>query len=1190
MVVSLGSNVLFFADGKNSDQLSKLGDSLRQKMKVINSDDPIIFVVELRSVNPHCSQPENVVELLKSQAAYSQRSLLEFLSDERDVQILNSFWLVNAVLVNATVSTLQKLAKLDMVEKVYENFELNISESVKSYDSSFSISMVDSSAVSATWGLNRIQVPEAWTLGYNGSGIRVCVLDTGVEMSHSDLQGKMWTDNPADPTSPGGWIEFDSSGNIIMDSTPYDTASHGTHTSGTVLGENQSGVAIGVAPGASLMHGMILPGGSGTFTQCIAGMQWAIEPFDQYGNPAGEKASVVSMSWTADGHHEEMIEPIQNMVATGVVPVVSIGNGGEGSTGSPGNVYESFAIGATDSSDIVAGFSSGAIEYWPVSYPDSYVKPDFSAPGVSVYSSVSSGGYEYWSGTSMAAPHVAGTVALMLQANSNLSVNDVYEVLRTVADDLGDAGMDPRYGWGIINTYEAVGLALDNCGVEGYVTDLNTAQPLEWAAQVTVYGVSWGTKNTGSDGSYRIWLYPDNYAVSASAFGYSEQNVTAQVVGGLWSELNFSLEATPRGIVSGVVTNLESGSAISNATVELSGTPLLPAFTNSTGHYSLDVPVGIFTFEFWAWGFKPAIVTDVTVLENQTIIVNMQLSLTIKVAVLGDFNGQLVDLLMRNISAQERDWDVIQDIYDYDAIIVNSPLDPGEQVFTDLIDSADQYDVSLIFTNSYPGPWWSFGISLLQRYSGNPESSYFAYWSGNVYVEVVSNHPIFDGWNIGDRITVIEGGDYDFAWFNRYSGTTIADIGSESLGPLGNGIAYTVSGQGNVHLLLGGLAPNIYTHIDNGWTEEAKRLFRASVIWACEPTELAPASITVDPGSGSAGAKVNVNGFGFAVQSKVTVKFDDMPIATTDTDVNGSFAAVFNVPVSEPGPHLIKALDDYGHRAEVSYVVIPSSGPGEARYLTVTVKVGSIYLRGESAAFHILTTLNGVPIDVDIIDVKIFKPDRTSELVANVREAAGFYTVAYEVGTDEPTGTYTLIVEANVNGVNGSSIGSFLVSQTLNGWNAALVSIEEDLAIIQTDIGNLRINLSNVDAKISTVTNDVATIETSVGKIEVDVQYAISVIESTNSTILKIEGDVATIKTEIGEIKGIISAIQDDIATIETELGQIRMLLPTSGGTPLGMPSISVTDIGILMLLAAIATVVTALVWSGIASKPRFSS
>ncbi|MDY6917316.1 MAG: S8 family serine peptidase [Chloroflexota bacterium] len=414
-----------------------LASAVRGIVAEASGADSVTVVIEVSGSDLSVAYKENVVPILKQHASRTQAPVLDFLT-ENEGNVLNSFWLNNSILVEVPLDILDDIARLPGVEDIFENFEVTVSETAASD--------VGLSSSDVTWGLDRIDAPEVWSMGVTGAGVKVAVLDTGVDVSHPDLSGRMWTDDPSDATYPGGWIEFSGSGSIVNDSTPYDSHFHGTHTSGTVLGGNCSGTAIGVAPDATLMHALILPNGSGSFAQVLAGMEWAINPVDQYGNPAGEPADVVSMSFGSVGYYDQMIEPIQNMVAAGVVPVASTGNEGEGTSGGPGNVYECFGIGATESTDYVASFSSGEVVDWPASFYEPYVKPDFSAPGSSVLSSVPDGGYEYHSGTSMAAPHVAGVVALMLEGNSGLEVGDVYEALRTTADDLGEPGKDIRYG------------------------------------------------------------------------------------------------------------------------------------------------------------------------------------------------------------------------------------------------------------------------------------------------------------------------------------------------------------------------------------------------------------------------------------------------------------------------------------------------------------------------------------------------------------------------------------------------------------------------------------------------------------------------------------------------------------------------------------------------------------------------
>jgi subtilisin family serine protease len=394
-----------------------------------------------------------VVAAFQTYASETQQPIIEWL-EENDAVVHNTFWLNNLILTTLDPDLIPVLFhKFDEIEDIYPNFEVTIPEpDVEPFSGERG---TEESPPPPTWGVERIRADKVWAAGITGAGVRIAVLDTGVDIAHPDLVGRMWTDVPTDPRFPGGWIEFDAFGHIVPGSVPHDTHWHGTHCSGTAVGGATGPAAIGVAPGAWLMHALVLPGGTGTFAQIIAGMQWAIRPLDDRGKPAGKPAHVVSMSFGAIGFHDAMIRPIRAMVAAGIVPVAAIGNAGPGTSASPGNVFETFSVGATDERDRVPRWSSGQNVIWPASHPEPYIVPDFAAPGVGVLSAIPP---YYWglaSGTSMSAPHVAGTVALMLQRRPTLTVANIYWLLRVTARDLGHPGQDIRFGWGIIDAFAA---------------------------------------------------------------------------------------------------------------------------------------------------------------------------------------------------------------------------------------------------------------------------------------------------------------------------------------------------------------------------------------------------------------------------------------------------------------------------------------------------------------------------------------------------------------------------------------------------------------------------------------------------------------------------------------------------------------------------------------------------------------
>ncbi|WP_292390592.1 S8 family serine peptidase, partial [Methanosarcina sp. UBA5] len=237
----------------------------------------------------------------------------------------------------------------------------------------------------------------------------------------------------------------------------------------------------GVAPGTNLIGAKVLDAyGSGYLSNCILGFEWAVN----------NGARIISFSAGSTVHDPAFTTTINNVVAAGVLPVIAAGNSGPGSSTicCPGDEFNSCTVGATDSSDAIAYFSSRG----PVTLDgQTYVKPDVSAPGVSITSTFPGGGYETWDGTSMATPHVSGTAALILQNNPAMKPADVQKALESTAVDLGSAGKDNDYGSGRIDALKVIGGGKPVANfsanpTEGKVpstvafTDTSTGNPTSW--------------------------------------------------------------------------------------------------------------------------------------------------------------------------------------------------------------------------------------------------------------------------------------------------------------------------------------------------------------------------------------------------------------------------------------------------------------------------------------------------------------------------------------------------------------------------------------------------------------------------------------------------------------------------------------------------------------------------------------
>ncbi len=560
----------------------------------------------------------HLVSTLQATATRSQASLRAYLEEAQAAGLVESytpFWIFNGIALRARPSVIRTVAAHPSVATIrLDHYRQWISPQSPNLESS--------NPQSIEWNIDRIRAPQIWSsLHISGTGAVVAGMDTGVDWLHPALQTNYRGYNPhGPPNNTYSWHDSTDGGALY----PVDGSGHGSHTMGIIVGQD----GIGVAPGARWIGVRVLNSkGYGHDSWIHDGFQWLLAPG---GDPA-QAPDVVNCSWGKDNGYEIVFQPdLQALRAAGILPVISNGNSGpdRGTVGSPASLPEAFAVGASDEYDETANFSSRGPSPW------GEIRPHVVAPGVNVRSSVPGGAYSLENGTSMAAPHISGIVALLRSVSPTLSITRTtflitstavppqgWEPLRDYA--LGDPIPNNDTGWGRVDAFAAVA-ALTRPGIiSGTVCRAGDAAPIAGATVKAVprSGEGGGTATTGDDGSYRLELAPDIYDLVASAFGHeSARKWRVVAITDTTTTANFSLTPLPTGVLRGQITDAATGQPIT-ATIAVLDTP----FQVVADAYTFDLPGGSYTLRASRLGYRVVTATAV-VTAGQVTIANLALS------------------------------------------------------------------------------------------------------------------------------------------------------------------------------------------------------------------------------------------------------------------------------------------------------------------------------------------------------------------------------------------------------------------------------------------------------------------------------------------------------------------------------------------------------------------------------------
>lgn len=538
-----------------------------------------------------------VVDQLRAVATTSQHDVRELL--DKEGAAYQAFWISNTIQVrDAPASLAQAVATARGVTALSEVPTYKAPELLPAEETQRATAAVE-------WGIANIHADRVWDeLDVRGEDLVIGSIDTGVQFDHPAL-APSYRGAKGDGTFDHNYNWYDPSEVCGSPSVePCDNIFHGTHTMGTMIG----GEGIGVAPGARWItakgcedeeRGCSLPA-------LLASGQWMLAPTDLAGNNERTdlRPHIINSSWGDQNRGVE--DPFYDAVvdawnAAGIFAVFSNGNDGRAgcdTSGSPADGPNAYAVGAYDAANHIADFSSRG-----PGGPGG-LKPDISAPGVNVRSAIPSNGYAFANGTSMAAPHVAGTVALIWSAAPSLigDIEGTRELLGGTAVDTedlscgGTAANNNVFGEGRLDAFAATTAApIGETGrLEGRVTNEQTGEPVA-DARISASGTGYQrTTTTDTDGRYELTLVAGTYDLTVTAYGYANRTVPAvSVAKDQTTTSNPALTSLPMASITGRVTDDSGHGWPLYAGITVVGAPLGVIHTDpADGTYRIQLPAG----------------------------------------------------------------------------------------------------------------------------------------------------------------------------------------------------------------------------------------------------------------------------------------------------------------------------------------------------------------------------------------------------------------------------------------------------------------------------------------------------------------------------------------------------------------------------------------------------------------------
>jgi len=574
---------------------NKIDPALQESLNRLQADEPVTVIVTLRqradlsriNGNNRRERRRNLVRALKLTASSTQGPLRRLLQTRRNqgrVQKFESLWITNGFSVTTTTAVIDELAQNPYV--------LSITPDDLEIVPAFATPEIN---------ITNINAPALWNMGYTGQGIVVANMDSGVDVNHPELSTR-WRGGA------NSW--FDPYGQ--HPTTPTDLNGHGTWTMGTMVGGDAGGTTVGVAPDAQWIAVKIFnDSGGSTATAIHQGFQWLLDPD---GNPDTDDApDVVNNSWTlaTSGCNLDFEPDLQSLRAAGILPVFAAGNYGpfSNTSRSPANNPSAFPVGNLNdnNTNIYSTSSRGpsSCSGWTGPYPK------IVAPGVTIRTTDLFGGYYNPTGTSLAGPHVAGGLALLLSAYPDLTAAEQENALINSAVDLGTiVGPDNTFGYGrldLLAAFNSLGTSPTTTATPTSTSIPSTATSTPTNAQVASTSTSTATQTSTFTATATSTSTPANTPTSTTTGTHTSTPIATR-----------TFTSTPTATQTATATSTNTSVP---ATSTPTNTPVLPTATATPSRTptSTSTPTGTATTNSTAQPTNTASSMQSKVLTSQSL-------------------------------------------------------------------------------------------------------------------------------------------------------------------------------------------------------------------------------------------------------------------------------------------------------------------------------------------------------------------------------------------------------------------------------------------------------------------------------------------------------------------------------------------------------------------------------------------